>query len=925
MTFSDLNGFNVFVDETYYLTNNPDVQTAVSTGAFNSGLEHFRLYGQNEGRQPVGGYDAAYYLTQNAEVVTANDSAEFILALEGNDIVLGLRGNDFLNGNQGNDEINGNQGNDTIHGGQDNDLVRGGQDNDRLFGDQGDDTLYGDLGADTVTGGMGNDIFAIGRNNDVAGFLSTGGPTLADADSITDFEDNQDLIHLTGQLTFEELDIFQGTGIYAGDTIIQDRGTSEYLAILKGVESTAIAREDFTEVSSPTSSPQIIFDPAPTPTPAPTQPLTPTPTPETSTVTFSAPTFTVNEDGTAIAGVTVSRTGDTSSAVSATVTPSDNTATAGNDYTADPIAVTFAAGETTQAIAIPIFDDSDLEDDETLILTLSNPTDGATLGAENTATLTIVDNDVTASPGTLAFSAPTYQIKEDGTAIAQVTVTRTGGSDGAVGAEVTLRDGSAIAPGDYANTPIPVSFASGDVTPKSIALAIADDAEIETTETAILELVNLTGGATLGVDGTAILEIADNDNPNNLELTNATYLGGAGNDEASAAVISPIDRAIAIAGNLNGAAQLLRFSPTGDTILSTTNLGTDVNDLDVDRDSGELIAVGDFGIKVFDSTGSTPIWSQPGIFDRVAIANDGTVATLTNSTDTITLWSATGTQLGTTTLTGTDIRPADLAINPTTNQVYVTGFNQVSGTLQTPFVRSFDSSLTPIWNTWDYSASEVTGQNLGADSRGDRITIGQDGGLYFLGKTDGGNNIYTRDGDNIATSLGTRLIQQDSYNNLSGAGSGSFTFFAKLDSNNGIIERGQFIATRLSSGQANSFTPNAIAADSMGNVYIGGSSAATLKDRSLKTINGQSVGNYTLEEMAVLGVSPDFTNRKFWTPLTATGDTDGAKGNVNAFAVGSNRAAIFGTVNSPGVVTTAGAINPNPLGGTDAYLATWVV
>jgi hypothetical protein len=73
--------------------------------------------------------------------------------------------------------------------------------------------------------------------------------------------------------------------------------------------------------------------------------------------------------------------------------------------------------------------------------------------------------------------------------------------------------------------------------------------------------------------------------------------------------------------------------------------------------------------------------------------------------------------------------------------------------------------------------------------------------------------------------------------------------------------------------------------------------------------------------MAVMSVTPDFQTRRFWTPLTATGDTDGAKGNVNSLAVGNGKVAIFGTVTQPNVATVASDINPNPLGGNDAYLA----
>ncbi len=828
--FLELNTFAVLVDETDYLTANPDVKVAVESGIFTSGLEHFQRHGKQEGRQPIAGYNTAYFLTDNADGVVATNQADFLLALDGDDRLFGLEGNDFINGNQGDDFINGNQGHDTLHGGQGNDVLRGGQENDFLFGDLGDDTLYGDLGADTLTGGSGNNVFAIARRDDFPGFRSTGSANLPEADWIMDFKHNLDRIYLEGGLAFEDLHIFQGTGAYASHTIIQDRITADYLAILNGVDFTTLDRNDFISLSPPSSSdPEIVF--APTPSVGISNPE-PTPTPEPTPDPIVEPT-----------------------------------------PTPDPI-------------------------------------------VEPTPELT---------PGAVGFSVPIFTIKEDGTAIAAVTVVRTDGSDGAISADLILSDGTATAPADYTNQPITITFGAGDITPKTVPITIIDDTEVEPTEPLNLSLGNLSGGVVLATQNTAILEILDNDNPNNLELTQATYLGGAGNDEANAVGISPIDRAITVAGNLNGMAQLLRFSDRGDTLLSQTDLGGTVKDLDIDRDSGEIVTAGDFGIKVFDSTGTNLLWSQAGTVDRVAVANNGAIATLNIATDTVTLWSGTGTPLASTTLTGSDIRPSDIAINPLNNQVYVTGFNQVSADLQTPFIRGFDTNLNLLWNTWDYSATQVTSQNLGADTRGEQLTIADDGTLYFLGKTDGGNNVFTRDENTITTNLGSRLIQQDEYNNLSGAGSGSFTFFAKIDSNTGIIDRGQFIATRLSNGNANSFNPNSIAVDESGNVYIGGGAAASIQNRNLKTINGDPVGNYTLGEMAVLGVSADFTTRKFWTPLTESGDLNGSSGTVNSFAVAGDRAVIFGTVNNPGVATTSNAINPNPLGGTDAYLATWVV
>src|SRR5207249_5081302 len=86
---------------------------------------------------------------------------------------------------------------------------------------------------------------------------------------------------------------------------------------------------------------------------------------------------------------------------------SDGTATAGSDYTATSGTLTFGAGVTSKIFAIPIVKDTLDESDETVNLTLSNPTGGATLGTPDTAVLTIIDND---SGGVLQFSSAPYTV-----------------------------------------------------------------------------------------------------------------------------------------------------------------------------------------------------------------------------------------------------------------------------------------------------------------------------------------------------------------------------------------------------------------------------------------------------------------------------------------------------------------------------------
>jgi YVTN family beta-propeller protein len=86
--------------------------------------------------------------------------------------------------------------------------------------------------------------------------------------------------------------------------------------------------------------------------------------------------------------------GGSDGAVAVNLASSAGTAVAGQDYTAVSTTVNFAAGDaSSKSVAVTIANDLDTEPDETVVLTLSAPTGGATLGALTTATLTIQDND----------------------------------------------------------------------------------------------------------------------------------------------------------------------------------------------------------------------------------------------------------------------------------------------------------------------------------------------------------------------------------------------------------------------------------------------------------------------------------------------------------------------------------------------------
>src|SRR5205823_1430711 len=100
------------------------------------------------------------------------------------------------------------------------------------------------------------------------------------------------------------------------------------------------------------------------------------------------------------------------------------------DYTATSGDLNWADGDAAdKTFNVSVNGDTSNEPDETINLTLSAPTGGASLGTPASATITI-QNDDAANNGSIQLSSATYNDDEaDGVTI---TVTRTGGTDGAV-------------------------------------------------------------------------------------------------------------------------------------------------------------------------------------------------------------------------------------------------------------------------------------------------------------------------------------------------------------------------------------------------------------------------------------------------------------------------------------------------------------
>jgi len=124
-------------------------------------------------------------------------------------------------------------------------------------------------------------------------------------------------------------------------------------------------------------------------------------------VQFAPALYTVNEsDGTAV--IKVSRTAGSDGAVSVEYAIGDGTAGEGTDYTGTSGTLSFAHGETGyKTFTVTVVDDAAIESDETVNLTLNFPGGGATLGPEDTAVLTILNDDVDTTAPEVISTDPT--------------------------------------------------------------------------------------------------------------------------------------------------------------------------------------------------------------------------------------------------------------------------------------------------------------------------------------------------------------------------------------------------------------------------------------------------------------------------------------------------------------------------------------
>lgn len=215
--------------------------------------------------------------------------------------------------------------------------------------------------------------------------------------------------------------------------------------------------------------------------------------PNPGVLQFSAPTYSQTENGVQ-ATITVTRTGGSDGAVSIDYATSNGTATAG-DYTSASGTLNWAdADSASKTFNVPITDDTVYEGDETVNLTLTNPGGFAALGAQDTAVLTITENE---TKPTISISDVSLIENNAGVTLFNFTVTLSGQNAASTSVDYITNDGTALnSDTDYDGDSGTVIFPPLN-TSKQISIVVHGDTKFEADETFTVDLSNPTSNATI--------------------------------------------------------------------------------------------------------------------------------------------------------------------------------------------------------------------------------------------------------------------------------------------------------------------------------------------------------------------------------------------------------------------------------------------
>lgn len=427
---------------------------------------------------------------------------------------------------------------------------------------------------------------------------------------------------------------------------------------------------------------------------------------------------------------------------------------------------------------------------------------------------------------------------------------------------------------------------------------------------------------------------------------NSSFLGGSGNDAVWGCALQA-DGTVVLAANLSelpagitpvylaGAepgmtGAILRFSADGRNLLSVTVVGDLVADLARDAQDRLYVAAGSAGLLRLSADANELDYARPlpENAHRVAAGPSGYVVALSDGEEDyespklldarVLLFDPAGNEVlntrGATTFT------TDVAIDEVTRTVYSTGyknFNTSDGVspslpVDVPAIAgtAFDGTNRFNGYNWSRDASSDRWLNLPennmADTRGHRITVGQDGLLYVAYEADGGNHCLRYSPFSVTEPVG--IVGGDAFSEFFNTGTEPKLFVGRYDPLTGQYLRGQQFCARLTNGKANTVRVRGgdIAANAAGEVYVVGASAWGIP------INLEYLPEKYRGGAFLLQLSQDFTERQIVTRVSTT--------RARTIALGPNDGLVFAG-ETTGELFTNNAYQSTLSGAVDGWFA----
>jgi len=203
---------------------------------------------------------------------------------------------------------------------------------------------------------------------------------------------------------------------------------------------------------------------------------------------------------------TISRSGSTTSSLTVRYSVG-GTALNGNDYATLSGSVAIPAGSSTATLTVSPVDDSSVEGNETIVLTLS--ADAAyTVGSPSSATVTIADNDQSSTQPTVTVAASDSSASESAGNPGTFTFSRTGSTAASLTVRYSIGGTAANGP-DYDALSGSLSIPAGSSS-ASVTVSPVNDTAVEGSETVVLTL-SADAAYVVGSPNSATATIADND------------------------------------------------------------------------------------------------------------------------------------------------------------------------------------------------------------------------------------------------------------------------------------------------------------------------------------------------------------------------------------------------------------------------------